>query len=60
MLLPVWFLTYLHAGRSWQVMVNARTGEVIGARPYSAAKITAAIAALLAVIAVIVVLTMLR
>ncbi|BBA97640.1 hypothetical protein RVR_3477 [Actinacidiphila reveromycinica] len=53
-LLPVWFLTYLHAGRSWQVMVNARTGEVIGDRPYSAVKITAAIAALAVVIAVIV------
>lgn len=60
LLLPVWFLTYLHAGRSWQVMVNARTGEVIGERPYSAAKITAAIVALLAVIAVVVGVFMLR
>jgi DNA-directed RNA polymerase subunit RPC12/RpoP len=60
MLLPVWFLTYLHAGRSWQVMVNARTGEVIGERPYSAAKITAAIAALVAVIAVIVAVVALK
>ncbi|MFJ2954220.1 hypothetical protein [Streptomyces sp. NPDC087270] len=58
MLLPVWFLTYLHAGKSWQVMVNARTGEVIGERPYSAAKITAAIAALAVVIAVIVAVVM--
>jgi len=53
MLLPVWFLTYLHAGRGWQVMVNARTGEVIGERPYSAAKITAAIVALLVVIGIV-------
>jgi hypothetical protein len=41
-------------------MVNARTGEVIGERPYSAAKITAAIVALLAVIAVIVAVVMLK
>jgi len=60
MLLPVWFLTYLHAGRSWQVMVNARTGEVIGERPYSAAKIAAAVAALVAVIAVIVAVVALK
>jgi DNA-directed RNA polymerase subunit RPC12/RpoP len=60
MLLPVWFLTYLHAGKSWQVMVNARTGEVIGGRPYSAAKITAAVAALLVVIAVIVAVVALK
>ncbi|MEU6848490.1 hypothetical protein ABZ901_00905 [Actinacidiphila alni] len=60
LLLPVWFLTYLHAGKSWQVMVNARTGEVIGERPYSAAKITAAIAALVAVIAVIVAVVALK
>ncbi len=59
-LLPVWFLTYLHAGRSWQVMVNARTGEVIGERPYSAAKITAAVVALIALIAVIVAVVALK
>ena len=60
LLLPVWFLSYLHAGRSWQVMVNARTGEVIGERPYSAAKITAAVAALVAVVALIVAVVALR
>jgi DNA-directed RNA polymerase subunit RPC12/RpoP len=59
-LLPVWFLTYLHAGRSWQVMVNARTGEVIGERPYSAAKITAAVVLALAVIAAVVAAVALR
>ncbi|WP_328316673.1 hypothetical protein [Streptomyces sp. NBC_00388] len=54
MLLPVWFLTYLYAGKSWQVMVNARTAEVIGERPYSKGKIAAVVVAALAVIAVIV------
>ncbi|WP_333777441.1 hypothetical protein [Streptomyces sp. IBSBF 3136] len=43
MLLPVWFLTYLHAGKAWPVMVNARTSEVIGEWPYSALKITLAV-----------------
>ncbi|MFC1410156.1 hypothetical protein ACEZCY_12895 [Streptacidiphilus sp. N1-12] len=60
LLLPVWFLTYLHAGKPLQVMVNARTGEVIGERPYSAAKIAAAVLAALAVIAVVVVLLVAR
>ncbi len=60
LLLPVWFLTYLHAGKPHQVMVNARTGEVIGERPYSAAKIAAAVLAALAVIAVVVLLVSMR
>ncbi len=55
MLLPVWLAGYLYGGRSWQVMVNARTGEVLGERPYSAAKITAAILVGLALIAAIIV-----
>jgi hypothetical protein len=50
LLLPVWILSYLHAGRSWQVMVNARTGEVIGERPYSVLKIVTAVLAALAVV----------
>ena len=59
-LLPVWFLTYLHAGKPLQVMVNARTGEVIGERPYSAAKISAAVAGALVVIGVVVAVLMAR
>ncbi|MEU8507659.1 hypothetical protein AB0C40_23665 [Streptomyces brevispora] len=58
MLLPVWFLTYLYAGRSWQVMVNARTAEVIGERPYSKGKIAATVVSVLALIALIVFLVM--
>ncbi len=56
MLLPVWIVAYLHGGRAWQVMVNARTGEVIGDRPYSAAKIAAAITAAVLLIVTIIVL----
>jgi DNA-directed RNA polymerase subunit RPC12/RpoP len=60
MLLPVWLLCYLHAGRTYQVLVNGRTGEVIGQRPYSAAKIALAVGAgllLIALIVLVVVLT---
>lgn len=55
MLLPVWFLSYLHGGKTWQVMVNAHTGEVIGKRPFSAIKIVLTVLAVLAIIAAIVV-----
>jgi len=50
MLLPVWIAVYLYAGKSWQVLVNGRTGEVVGQRPFSAAKITAAVVAALLVL----------
>ncbi|MGC9670290.1 hypothetical protein ACNTMW_27570 [Planosporangium sp. 12N6] len=54
MLLPVWIACYLYAGRTWQVLVNGRTGKVVGQRPYSAVKITMAVlAALVAITAII-------
>ena len=40
LLLPVWLLAYRFHGKSYQVMVNAATGEVQGERPYSWVKIT--------------------
>jgi ribosomal protein S27E len=40
LLLPVWIGAYRFQGKVFQVMVNARTGEVQGERPYSAMKIT--------------------
>ncbi|MCT9930734.1 hypothetical protein N5079_10950 [Planotetraspora sp. A-T 1434] len=52
-LLPVWFLSYLHGGRSWNVMVNAHTGEVIGQRPYSTAKILAVTLTAVAIVTVV-------
>src|SRR5580698_7832279 len=39
LLLPVWIGAYRFQGKVFQVVVNARTGEVQGERPYSAAKI---------------------
>jgi len=43
LLLPVWLAAYRFDNRVWQVMVNARTGEVLGERPYSWVKITFAV-----------------
>lgn len=46
LLLPVWMLAYRYRDKTYQVVVNATTGEVQGDRPYSWLKIT--LAALLA------------
>ncbi len=54
MLLPVWIAAYLYGGKTYQVFVNAYTGEVIGQRPYSIPKIIAAVLAALVVVAVVV------
>jgi hypothetical protein len=55
MLLPVWIACYLHAGKTYNILVNGRTGEVAGERPYSVPKIIAAIVAALVIITAIVV-----
>jgi len=55
-LLPLWLASYVHAGKQWQVMVNANTGEVTGDRPWSIIKIVSTVLAVLAVIAVLVLL----
>jgi hypothetical protein len=60
MLLPVWIACYLHAGKTYNILVNGRTGEVAGERPYSVPKIIAAIVTALVVIAVIIFLFSLR
>jgi hypothetical protein len=43
LLLPVWLLAYKFHDRTFQVFINAATGEVQGERPYSAWKITFAV-----------------
>lgn len=40
LLLPVWVSAYRYQGKLFQFLVNARTGEVQGDRPYSWIKIT--------------------
>ena len=56
LLLPLWIAAYTYRGRTFQVVVNASTGEVTGERPYSPVKITLAVLAALITVAVIVVL----
>ncbi|MBL0743189.1 hypothetical protein [Chryseolinea lacunae] len=42
-LLPVWISAYRYNNKVYQFLVNARTGEVQGERPYSAVKIALAV-----------------
>ena len=43
LLLPLWLLAYRYGETTYQVMVNAQTGEVQGERPWSWIKITLAV-----------------
>lgn len=54
LLLPVWISAYRYRGKAFRILINARTGEVQGERPYSAVKITLAVLLGLAVAAVVV------
>lgn len=51
LLMPLWMATYIVAGRTFHVYVNANTGEVVGERPYSAVKITLLVLAVVAALA---------
>jgi ribosomal protein S27E len=50
LLLPVWIGAYRFQGKVYQVLVNARTGEVQGERPYSVWKIAMLVAVVLLVL----------
>jgi hypothetical protein len=52
-LLPVWISAFRYKDKVYQFLVNARTGEVQGARPYSAAKIAFTILGAVILIALI-------
>ncbi len=52
-LLPIWISAYRYQDKVFRFMVNARTGEVQGERPWSWVKITLAVLAALLVAAVI-------
>lgn len=56
LLLPVWIGAYKLTDKVYQVVVNARTGEVQGERPWSAWKIAGLAAAILLLIAVLAVI----
>jgi predicted RNA-binding Zn-ribbon protein involved in translation (DUF1610 family) len=53
LLLPIWIAAYRFESKVYQVIVNARTGEVQGERPYSIWKIALLIVAILIVVAAI-------
>lgn len=53
-LLPIWLAVYRYNNQPYRIMVNARTGEVVGSRPYSAVKIAFLTLAILALLLVVV------
>jgi len=53
-LLPLWLSSYKYKDKVYRFLINARTGEVQGERPYSAAKIAALVISVLAVIGTII------
>lgn len=50
-LLPVWLAAYRYGDDVYRIMINARTGEVQGERPWSTVKIALAVMAALIVLA---------
>src|SRR5262249_18651067 len=52
-LLPAWLAPYRYQNATYQILVNGRTGKVVGTRPYSWVKIALLVLAVLAVIGVI-------
>lgn len=54
-LLPVWLSIYRYGDKVYRFVVNARTGEVHGERPYSAIKIALAVIAAIIILALLVI-----
>ncbi|MGE0568876.1 MAG: hypothetical protein AB7O73_13100 [Bacteroidia bacterium] len=52
-LLPLWISAYSFNNKTYRFVINARTGEVQGERPYSVAKILLLILSIIAIIAAI-------
>jgi DNA-directed RNA polymerase subunit RPC12/RpoP len=50
LLLPIWLLTVMYQNKPFQVFINGVTGEVQGQRPFSKAKIIAAVVVVIVVI----------
>ncbi|MFO0852181.1 MAG: hypothetical protein U0871_27005 [Gemmataceae bacterium] len=57
-LLPAWVAVYRYHDRTFQVLVNGRTGKVTGYRPWSASKIVALVLLIAVIVAFIMVLVM--
>ncbi len=56
LLLPLWISSFRYKGKTYRFIVNARSGEVAGERPWSKAKIILTVLFVIAVIATIVIL----
>ena len=56
LLLPLWISAYRYGDRTYRFVINARTGEVQGERPYSWWKIATAVLVLAVVVAVLIML----
>lgn len=54
LLLPVWVSAYHYKDKLYQILVNARTGEVYGERPWNKLAIAALVCAIVGVIAAVV------
>lgn len=52
LLLPIWICAYRYMNRTYRFLVNARTGEVQGERPWSWVKITLLVLFILAIIGI--------
>jgi DNA-directed RNA polymerase subunit RPC12/RpoP len=52
-LLPVWLAPYRYQNQTYQILVNGRTGKVVGTRPYSWLKITLLVLVIVAVLGVV-------
>lgn len=51
-LLPIWISAYRYHGKAYRFLVNGRTGEVQGERPWSWAKIAGAVLVILSLIGI--------
>ena len=56
LLLPIWLAVYRYNNNTYRILVNARTGDVTGTRPWSALKITLAVLAGLVVLGIVIAL----
>ena len=50
---PVWMAAYRYRGKTYRILVNARTGELVGTRPWSFGKVFAFVLGVIATIALI-------
>lgn len=56
-LLPIWLSAYRFREKIYRIVINARTGEVQGERPYSAWKIAGTVLAALIVVGIIILIS---